>query len=491
MSIEIEHRNRSLNLSCKNINKNKKNKRPYSSAINFKNKNKKLYGVTALQNARNHLEEFREKKEEELFSRLQHKIKVEFLKHKTFSDYLRRKNHFDNLQEIRDIRRKDELYERQCRQSERLQTHYELDFIQKQLNKERINNYINLYNKKEKQIKLNNIKLEEKKREKDNGEEMKNQEAHFRLYIINERDQKRRNAIDKKIKLSTEKINTKLAQRKEEKKIYMQQKDLEKRKNVDYNLGILNQKLVDNYYQYKLKEKKDKKKEDEFHLRKEQQKEDIKINNFYRFADHQFRYGIIKNKVDQRNNDYFNKLKIIKKNKIMIEKEKQKKSEERKQMIEEKEDNVKQRLKMCEIASDNFREKTRNKIIERALITQKIKDNNKLIHAQKQEDNEERFKQIEFNKQQLELYDNLKKEQKMKKIDERKDKINSFINEKEKINEEKRYINDNFTNQYNFYSQEINELMYKRPMDKTSLNNIRDMVCQNPQLAGITYNIGE
>ena len=146
---------------------------------------------------------------------------------------------------------------------------------------------------------------------------------------------------------------------------------------------------------------------------------------------------------------------------------------------------------MCEIASDNFREKTKNKIIERALITQKIKDNNKLIHAQKQEDNEERFKQIEFNKQQLELYDNLKKDQKMKEIDERKDKINNFLNEKEKINEEKRYINDNFTNQYNFYSQEINELMYKRPMDKTSLNNIRDMVSQNPNIAGITYNIGE
>ena len=147
---------------------------------------------------------------------------------------------------------------------------------------------------------------------------MKNQEARYRLYLINKKDQNRRNAIDKKIKLSTEKINTKLAKRKEEKKIYMQQKDLEKRVNVDYNLGLLNQKLMDNYYQYKLKEKNDKKKEDEFHLRKEQQKEDIKINNFYRFADHQFRYGIIKNKVDQRNNDYFNKLKIIKRNKIMI-----------------------------------------------------------------------------------------------------------------------------------------------------------------------------
>lgn len=487
MSIENEHRNRSQYLSSKNINKNKNIVRPHSNMIN--SRHKKAYGVTALQNARNHLEEFREKKEIELFSRLQHKIKIEFFKHKTFNDYLKRQNHFDYLQEKRVNKRKDELYERQFRQSERLQTHYELESIQKKLKKDKINNYINLYNKKERIIKLNNIFNEERKKEKEGEEEIKNQEAHYRLNKINEKNQKRLNEIDKRIKLSTEKINIKLAQRKEEKKIYMKQKDLEKREQVDYNLGLINQKLLDNYYQYKIKEQKDKKKEDNFYLKKEQQKEDIKLNNYYRFADHQYRYDLIKNKANKRNNDYFNKLKIINKNKSLIEKVKRKKSEERKQMIEEKEDNIRERLKMCQIASNNFREKTKNKIFEREIITQKIKEQNKLIHAKKQEDNEERIRQVEFNKQQLELYDNLKKDIKIKEMDERKDKINNLLYEKEKINEEKRYIYDNIANQYGFYSQEINELMNKRPMDQTSLNNIKEMVSQNPNLAGITNNI--
>ena len=486
MSIEIDHRNRSQYLQSKNFTKKQNIIRPHSNMIN---RSKKSYGSTALQNARNHLEEFREKKEIELFSRLQHKIKVEFLKHKTFNDYLKRQNHFDYLQEKRNNRRINELYERQNRQSERLQTHYELDYIQQKLKKDKINNYINLYNKKDKKIKLNNILNEERKRERDGEEEMKNQEAHYRFDKINEKNQKRRNEIDKKIKLSTEKINIKLAKRKEENKLFMQQKDLEKREQVDYNLGLINQKLLDNYYQYKIKEKQDKKKEDNYYLKKEQQKEDIKLNNYYRFADHQLRYDEIKNKVNQRNYDYFNKLKIITKNKILIEREKNKKSEERKQKIEEKEDYIRQKLKMCELASNNFREKTKNKIREREMITQKIKDKNKLIHDKKQEDNEERVKQVEFNKQQLELYDNLKKDKKIKEMDEKKDKINNLLYEKAKITEEKRYIYDNLAKQYGFYSQEINELMYKRPMDKTSLNNIRDMVSQNPKLAGITNNI--
>ena len=107
----------------------------------------------------------------------------------------------------------------------------------------------------------------------------------------------------------------------------------------------------------------------------------------------------------------------------------------------------------------------------------------------KQQDNNDKLKEKEYVIQQIELDDSFKRNKKREELDEKKQKINDFLNEKQMINENKVYINDNFNNEYNFYSKKINEMMYKRPMDKSSLNNIQEMFYDNQKLAGMIQNI--
>ena len=89
----------------------------------------------------------------------------------------------------------------------------------------------------------------------------------------------------------------------------------------------------------------------------------------------------------------------------------------------------------------------------------------------------------------MELDDSFKRNKKREEMKDKNQKINDFLNEMQMINEKKKYINDNYSDEYKYYSEKINELMYKRPMDKISLNNIQDMFRNNQKLSGMIKNI--
>ena len=96
---------------------------------------------------------------------------------------------------------------------------------------------------------------------------------------------------------------------------------------------------------------------------------------------------------------------------------------------------------------------------------------------------------MEYRINEMKINDSIYREKKRIKLNERRDKINNFLNERQLISEEKRNINDDFDNQYTFYSRKIDELMYKKPMNKKVLNDINDIVSNNKKLSGLVQNI--
>ena len=63
------------------------------------------------------------------------------------------------------------------------------------------------------------------------------------------------------------------------------------------------------------------------------------------------------------------------------------------------------------------------------------------------------------------------------------------MNEKEKINEEKRNIIDFYNNKYQLYSGRIDDILYKKDLDKEAINQIQLMSSEDPTLSGLAQNL--
>ena len=396
MSIEIEksfksskkinsskrlYLNKSAFPSSNNKYQNQNFERPKSHIINIKKKSE--YGTTALKIARQSLERLRNKNEADLFLMLQHKIKTEFIKFKTFENYTKRENHFLNLQDKRYNKIQNKKLEREMRENDRLENHLMLNEEEKFLRKERIKNYEYIYNKKERKINANNLSKYEFMKDKIEDEEIKNQEVRNRFNSLNCQDEKRRHLIEKTMKEKDKKRVLKLAQKASEKKASMEQEYLEKRQEIDFFLDLKkrNEEMI--YRNYKMKEKNDMEKIEELNAKKENEKKERELKNSNRFANHEYHLGLIQNSDDQRNQDYFNKLKIIENNKKKIQEEKNKKSEEKRNINEEKKMMIQYNLINCEIKNNNFRERVKNRILEKEKITKEIMRRKKIEHIKK------------------------------------------------------------------------------------------------------------
>jgi hypothetical protein len=464
------------------------NQKRYNGRIIIK-RQKKPYGTTALENARKSLEYLRDKKENELYSMLQHKIKSEFMKYKTADKFYKKQRHLDNVKDKLHDKKQSELYERQMMQNERLLTQNELNEYQKKIEKDKIAKYQCLFKKREKNIAFNNLKKIEKMNIKKGEEEMKNEEIKYRLNILSEKDKERRYEIDRIMKEKDEERKIKMARKASEQKFYNDQKNLEKRYEIDSALQLLKNKQMKYNDAYKQKEIKKNEKMEKLNLKKLKEIEEKGFQNMYRLADHEYRYELIKRNYSQKNKDYFDKQKKNEEKIIVLKFKKERKNEERKQMIKENDLNIKNNLMNCEINNNNFKNRVRNKILSREKATEKLLEEKKLKNMRKREEHSELEKEMEYRINETKINDSIYREKKRIKLNERRDKINSFLNERQLISEEKRNINDDFDNQYTFYSRKIDEMMYKKPMNKKVLNDINDMVSNNRKLGGLVQNI--
>ena len=127
--------------------------RPFSADSKIKNKEKKRkifdYGKTALKKARKSFEKWKYLKDSELFSSLQHRISVEFVKFKTSNDFYQKDSRINYIVDLIKEHRKLKRIDCQIKYEEKFQNHYNLYTIQNKLKRDKIIQYINNYRKKE------------------------------------------------------------------------------------------------------------------------------------------------------------------------------------------------------------------------------------------------------------------------------------------------------------------------------------------------------
>ena len=82
-----------------------------------------------------------------------------------------------------------------------------------------------------------------------------------------------------------------------------------------------------------------------------------------------------------------------------------------------------------------------------------------------------------------------KREKMRKEIEKRNTEIDRFLYEKEKVGENKKNIADYYTNKYHMYTNQIDNILYKKNLDNIAIDQINMMACNDPDLAGLTRNV--
>ena len=213
------------------------------------------------------------------------------------------------------------------------------------------------------------------------------------------------------------------------------------------------------------------------------------MNYFNRKSEHENRLKLIKSYDKEKNKEYIKKSKDKEKYLKLLQNQKEEKYEEKRQMLQEREYNFRMNLNNCEIAENLFRKRVQQKILDREISTKKLQDQLKSKWETKIGENHQQEQDMEYRINQMKLDDNLKREKKRKEILMKNQQIDKFLKNMHSISEEKRFVNNNFSNRYNSYSNQITNLLYKRHMDRAALNNVQDIVSDNPNLAGVVQQV--
>ena len=419
------------------LNNNAVNFNPdyHTSNFSVSKSQDKPFGFTALEISRKSVENLQKKRDLQLFSMLHHKVKDEYLKYKTFLKFERKQKNIDDYLDALYYKRWNDFNERQIRNNDRLLSHDNLYEMQKNNYRNKIIKY--KINCEEKEKRFNERKLkraEELQRKKEENEE-KMQENEYRLNNIVLEDKKRRNSIDKLMQKKGKEREEKLENKKNQHLLEIQKKNIVKQEQLNQNLDILLKKRIEFNNKVLLK-----------HNREEEQ------------------VLVLKLKKNDENNEKI-------------------------QMNLEKQDMHKNLYNSCILAQTQFKEKVKNKIKERHRSARKIKENIDLKNDRKFKDNQESeiLKHIKID--QMKEEDRQKRDDKRKEMDDKMKKIDSFINERGLLNQRRKDIDNEFSHDLVYFSNEIQNLMYRRQMDNKALNNVKNMVITNPKLADITNGI--
>ena len=156
-------------------------------------------GKTALKRARKSLEEWKNRKDSELFSSLQHRISCEFIKYRTFNNFYKKNLRINcSINLIRE-KRKLARMEAKIKNIERFNSHNNLYTLQNKLKADKIIKYERDYRKKE--------EINKRIREKELAKRRKNEKEYPKEFILMRLDEMkdRENKKNKKLKLKLNK----------------------------------------------------------------------------------------------------------------------------------------------------------------------------------------------------------------------------------------------------------------------------------------------
>ena len=184
------------------------------SSVNYGKKEKRKInncGKTALKRARKSLEEWKNRKDSELFSSLQHRISCEFIKYRTFNNFYKKNLRINcSINLIRE-KRKLARMETKIKNIERFNSHNNLYTLQNKLKADKIIKYERDYRKKE--------EINKRIREKELAKRRKNEKEYPKEFILMGLDEMkdRENKKNKKLRLKLNKKDLYLNKLKEKK----------------------------------------------------------------------------------------------------------------------------------------------------------------------------------------------------------------------------------------------------------------------------------
>lgn len=156
-------------------------------------------GKTALKRARKSLEEWKNRKDSELFSSLQHRISCEFIKYRTFNNFYKKNLRINcSINLIRE-KRKLARMEAKIKNIERFNSHNNLYTLQNKLKADKIIKYERDYRRKE--------EINKRIREKELAKRRKNEKEYPKEFILMRLDEMkdRENKKNKKLRLKLNK----------------------------------------------------------------------------------------------------------------------------------------------------------------------------------------------------------------------------------------------------------------------------------------------
>ena len=214
---------------------------------------------------------------------------------------------------------------------------------------------------------------------------------------------------------------------------------------------------------------------------------DNQIKNYEKFQNHNFLYQFENKKrsekIEKYKRDYKKK---EKKEKINREKELNKRYHTDKSFSN---DIIIKRLRDIQNKREKKQKQIENKLEHKNIILKEYRNKIEKKNEQKKKELESILQLRNFKINQL-YTEHIKKREKMRKeIEKRNNDIDRFLNEKEKINENKRNIIDFYTNKYHMYSNQIDNILFKKNLDNKAISQINMMANNDPDLTGLTQNV--
>lgn len=214
---------------------------------------------------------------------------------------------------------------------------------------------------------------------------------------------------------------------------------------------------------------------------------DNQIKNYEKFQNHNFLYQFENKKrsekIEKYKRDYKKK---EKKEKINREKELNKRYHTDKDYSN---DIIVRRLRDIQYRREKKQKQIEYKLEHKNIILKEYRDKIEKKKEKKRKESELILQLKNFRISQL-YTEHIKKREKMRKeIEKRNNDIDRFLNEKEKINENRRNIIDFYTNKYHMYSSQIDNILYKKNLDNKAISQINMMANNDPDLTGLTQNV--
>ena len=211
------------------------------------------------------------------------------------------------------------------------------------------------------------------------------------------------------------------------------------------------------------------------------------VKNIEKFRNHSYLYNIENKKRKEKIRRYQKEYKI-KENKIKITRERElnKRIERFKDYPQ---DIIIKRLNDMERKRNIKNKQLKLKLMIKDEYLNRLKEEKERNCKQKREEFENILKIKSYQIKILFTEQSKQREKIRKEINKRNKDINIFLNEKEKINEEKRNIIDYYNNKYQAYSGRIDDILYKKDLDKEAINQIQLMSSEDPSLSGLAQNL--